>query len=152
MRIQPRRLGAVLLLGAMLAIPTGGVLATGTGREGCTPGYWKNHTASWEEFSPTAKAKSMFYASGVNYAGSQGTLLQGLQGGGGSGVSGAQAILLRAAIAAVLNAAHDSIGYPLTRPQFVGDVNAALASGNRQRMLDLATRLDRLNNLGCPLS
>jgi hypothetical protein len=31
-------------------------------------------------------------------------------------------------------------------------VNAALASGNRATMLDLASQLDADNNLGCPLS
>src|SRR5260221_12293631 len=42
-------------------------------------------------------------------------LITALQGGGGPGVNGATAILLRAAVAADLNAAHDSIGYPLRR-------------------------------------
>jgi hypothetical protein len=31
-------------------------------------------------------------------------------------------------------------------------VNAAFASGDRSTMLDLASRLDADNNLGCPLS
>ena len=26
--------------------------AVGTGHEGCTPGYWKNHTDSWQEAAP----------------------------------------------------------------------------------------------------
>ena len=33
-----------------------------------------------------------------------------------------------------------------------GDVNAALASGNRSTMLSLASALDADNNLGCPLN
>jgi hypothetical protein len=33
----------------------------------------------------------------------------------------------------------------------ISRVNAALASGNRATALDLATELDGLNNLGCPL-
>jgi hypothetical protein len=31
-------------------------------------------------------------------------------------------------------------------------VNTALASNNRVTILNLATRLDRFNNLGCPLN
>ena len=62
--------------------------------------------------------------------------------------------MLRAAVAATLNAAHEGLGYPLRR---AGDdgifamVNEALASGDRQTMLQLARYLDELNNLGCPL-
>jgi len=54
-------------------------------------------------------------------------------------------------VAAWLNAAHERLGYPLRRNEFVAEVNAAIASGDRQTMLDLAAELDSLNNLGCPL-
>jgi hypothetical protein len=79
------------------------------------------------------------------------TLLQGLQFGGGPGIEGAQQILLRAAVAALLNAASGGVTYPLSVADVISQVNAALASGNRQIMLALAGRLDTLNNLGCPL-
>ncbi len=52
----------------------------------------------------------------------------------------------------MLNAAHDGLGYPLRRGQIIRSVNAALASGDRTRILELARELDRMNNLGCPLS
>ena len=37
-------------------------LASATGTEGCTPGYWKNHTDSWAAsgYSPTQTVESVF--------------------------------------------------------------------------------------------
>jgi hypothetical protein len=79
------------------------------------------------------------------------TLLGALQGGGGPGIIGASRILLRAAVAAVLNA--ETVGYPLTTDQIVAAVNSALASNNRSTILALASELDSLNNAGeCQLS
>jgi hypothetical protein len=72
---------------------------------------------------------------------------------GGSGLDGATQILLRAAVAATLNAAHEGLGYPLRRRGEDGSfamVNEALASGDREAILELARYLDSLNNLGCP--
>jgi hypothetical protein len=124
-----------------------------TGREGCTPGYWKNHTGSWAGtgFSPGQTAGSVFSLGGFPSLANQ-TLLQTLQGGGGPGTLGAARILLRAAVAALLNAAHSGVDYPRTASSIISDVNAALASNNRNTMLNLATALDRDNNLGCPLN
>lgn len=125
-----------------------------TGDEGCTPGYWKNHTESWAGtgYSPSQKTNTVF--SGANAFPSLGnqTLLQSLQGGGGSGTLGSAKILLRAAVAALLNAAHPGVDYTRSASQIISDVNAALASNNRNTMLALATRLDDDNNLGCPLN
>jgi hypothetical protein len=80
------------------------------------------------------------------------TLLEALQGGGGSGLSGAAEILMRAATSALLNAAHPNVDYPRTVAQVIADVNAALATKNRDKMLKLATKLDHDNNLDCPLN
>jgi hypothetical protein len=52
--------------------------------------------------------------------------------------------------------AHEGVGYPYRRFQapfeIVAQVNAALTSKDRQRILTLAGTLDAANNLGCPLS
>jgi hypothetical protein len=80
------------------------------------------------------------------------TLVQALNFKGGSGAQGAAQILLRAAVAALLNSAHPDVDYPRTTAEVIADVNAALASGNRSTMLALATELDDDNNLGCPLN
>ncbi|HEX9945038.1 MAG TPA: DUF3344 domain-containing protein [Thermoanaerobaculia bacterium] len=124
------------------------------GNQGCTPGYWKNHTSSWAGtgFSPGQTTGSVFSGASAFPSLASQTLLQSLQGGGGSGTLGAARILLRAAVAALLNAAHPGVDYPRTTAEIIADVNAALASNNRATMLALATELDNDNNLGCPLS
>jgi hypothetical protein len=121
------------------------------GDEGCTPGYWKNHPGSWTGFTSGSTLESVFDVPdslGLDNA----TLLDALNFGGGSGVSGAARILLRAAAAALLNAASSGVAYPLTTAQVISQVNAALASGDRDTMLTLASLLDADNNLGCPLN
>jgi hypothetical protein len=133
--------------------------AVGTGHEGCTPGYWKNHTDSWQEAAPGDLFGSAYTSARANVAGV--TLLDALGLPGGSGLDGAARILARAATAAWLNAAHDDVGYPWRRvgegedgrPGLVSTVNAAFESNNRATMLALASWLDDDNNLAeCPLN
>ncbi|WP_435745717.1 hypothetical protein [Nocardioides sp. SYSU DS0663] len=128
--------------------------------EGCTPGYWKNHTENWYE-KPDLKIPSNlglekpWAGFDVSKALEGDTLLDALKYRGGKGAEGAERILLRAAVASWLNAAHEELEFPLRRDggsdPFVPRVNAAIASGDRAQMLDLAAELDRVNNLGCPL-
>ncbi len=124
------------------------------GTEGCTPGYWKNHTGSWagSGYSPGQTVGSVFSGASAFPSLASQSLLQALQGGGGSGTLGAAKVLLRAATAALLNAAHSGVDYPRTSAQIKADVNAALTSNNRNTMLALASALDDDNNGGCPLS
>ena len=120
--------------------------------QGCTPGYWKNHTESW---GPTGYLTDQtVHSVFANATGSLGnaTLLQALAFDGGTGLSGAKKILIRAAVAALLNAAHPSVDYPLTTAEVISDVNAALKSNNRSTILALASSLNTNNNLNCPLS
>lgn len=121
---------------------------------GCTPGYWKNHTDSWAGtgYAPDQTTGSVFSGAGAFPTLAAQSLLQTLQGGGGPGTLGAAKVLLRAAVAALLNAAHSGVDYPRTTAEILTDVNAALTSNNRNTMLALASELDSDNNLGCPLS
>ena len=152
-----KKLTTALVAGLILPLAsmTSSAQATNFGNEGCTPGYWKNHTDNWEEATPGVPVK-WIYSSVAGTAFENTTMLEALQGGGGRGLDGARKILLRAAVAAWLNAAHEGLGYPLRRftdPGMIKDtVNAALDSNDRQTMLDLASYLDDLNNLGCPLN
>jgi len=125
-----------------------------TGDEGCSPGYWKNHTSSWATtgYSPSQTAVSVFSAANAFPSLAGKTLLQSIQGGGGPGTLGAATVLLRAATAAILNASSSGVDYPLTQAQVISQVNAALASNDRDTMLSLASTLDGYNNLGCPLN
>jgi len=137
----------------VLRLPLPGAGPNETGDEGCTPGYWKNHTDSWAGtgYAPGQTVGSVFTGAAAFPSQAAKTLLQALQGSGGPGVEGAAKILLRAAVAALLNAG-SSVDYPRTTAEILADVNAALASGNRNTMLSLAAELDDDNNLGCPLN
>ena len=150
-----RRIAAIALAVALplSAVSTGVAQATDgynpPGNEGCTPGYWKNHTSAWDVYSPMQTVGSVF--SGASASLADDTLLQALSYQGGAGLLGAEQILLRAAVAALLNSADDVVDYPLLTSQVINRVSAALASDNRGRILTLATNLDNQNNLGCPL-
>jgi hypothetical protein len=80
------------------------------------------------------------------------SLLEALQGGGGPGTEGTAKILLRAAVAALLNAAYPDVPYPRTAAGVIADADGALASNDRNTMLALASAMDNDNNLGCPLT
>ena len=150
-------LAAITMAGAVSVASAGGTAgATNIGNEGCTPGYWKNHTSNWQEYRPSRLVNTVFTIPTNLESLGKLTFLKALQGGGGAGVQGAAKILLRAAVAGFLNAAHEGVGYPYRRfnePfEILERVDAALASGNRKTMLDLAAQLDAANNLGCPLN
>lgn len=128
--------------------------------KGCTPGYWKQsqHFDSWVPtgLKPTDLVSSVFanaslYTLNGKEMGKY-TLVGGLAFKGGSGLTGAAQILLRAAVAAELNAKYNGMGYPWTAAAVVTAVNNALASANRGTMILLAAQLDELNNLGCILN
>lgn len=119
-------------------------------KQGCTPGYWKNHLSAWTGYSPSQTVSSVF-TSAPSSLGSA-TLLQALSFRGGSTLDEARQILLRAAVAALLNASHPDVSYELTEAQVISQVNAALASTDRSTILALASRLDGYNNAGCPLN
>lgn len=145
---------AALLATTIVLAPGAG--STNIGEEGCTPGYWKNHTSNWEEHNPNTKLGNQFTFPDSLASFRDVTFLKALQGGGGPGVTGATTILMRAAVAAFLNAAHEGLGYPYRRYNdpfnIQSQVNAALASGDRAQILALASTLDAANNLGCPLN
>ena len=144
---------AVVLSTFALSGPAG---ATNIGTQGCTPGYWKNHTANWQEYTPDTKLSELWNFPSELASFGDWTMLQALQAQGGTGVKGATEILVRAASAAYLNAAHEGVGYPYRRFSSPFNiqlkVNTALASLTRSKIISLATTLDTANNLGCPLN
>jgi hypothetical protein len=116
-----------------------GVLAVYTnvpeeGDEGCTPGYWKNHLADWPAsgISPSDDFDSTF---GVDLFDPDITLGEAVKLGGG-GVKK----LARHGTAALINAGHPDVGYPLS----VAGVIAAVQAGN-------ADALATFNELGCDI-
>jgi hypothetical protein len=127
--------------------------------QGCTPGYWKQtqHFDSWLLTGHTRSELigSVFAVPAAytldNLPEASYTLVQGLAFKGGNTLSGKSQILLRAAIAALLNAG--SVSYPMTAAQIISAVNGALASNDATTIINLATQLDNQNNGvgGCPL-
>jgi predicted ribosomally synthesized peptide with SipW-like signal peptide len=125
--------------------------------EGCSRGYWKacQHFDSWVPtgYATTDKLKNVFTAVTTYFPDlKNNTLLQALEYGGGDDLIGGARILLREAVGAVLNASHPDIEYPRIASDVISSVNAALASGNRNTMINLAGQLEDDNNLGCPLN
>jgi hypothetical protein len=121
------------------------------GEEGCSHGFWKNHTDAWVPtgLTPDMSVEFVFAGSSAYSEIGPSSLLEALEFNGGSGVEGGARILLRQAVASMLNAEHPDIAYPRTSNSIVADVNAALAGGDRSQMLQLAEELDHDNNLGC---
>ncbi len=127
------------------------------GGEGCTPGYWKvpQHHDSWTPtgYGTTMLVGSVFTAANAAFPTlADDTLVQALGYPGGRDAIGAAQILLRAAVASLLNSSHPDVDFDRLQTDVISSVNAALASGNRSTMLTLATSLDRDNNDGCPLN
>lgn len=132
------------------------------GDQGCTPGFWKNqrHYSLWTGYSPTELLSSVFDVPATFPDGSSGaslssaTLAEALAFRGGSTLNGAAQILLRAATSSLLNASSPGVAFSMTTAQIVSSVDAALSSGSRTQITDLATTLDDANNGvgGCPLS
>jgi hypothetical protein len=141
------------------------------GDQGCTPGYWKvlQHWDSWSApWSPGGPLSAMFsgvlnapyatwvvtFPGGATVLMGNATQVQGLQFQGGSTVPGKAEILLRAGVAAVLNADSPGVSFPWTSAQVQAAVNAALASQDETTIINLANELDEDNNAvgGCPLN
>jgi hypothetical protein len=82
------------------------------------------------------------------------TFLQALDLSSGNTLCEAQGMLFHQGVAALLNAcASSGVKYPLTTPQVIAEVNAALDSCNRTTTLSEKNRLDAFNNGPgrCPL-
>jgi hypothetical protein len=123
------------------------------GGEGCTPGFWKNHTDTvkypnaWPPtgYSPNQLIEAVF-AIDVNGNGivDGPTLIEGLNAGGG----GLNA-LYRHAVAALLNSAHPGIDYSFSTAQVIAMFQAAIVSGNYEATKNLFAAE---NEQGCPIS
>ena len=125
---------------------------------GRTPGYWKNHPEDWTSgYSPNQFIQDVFNVpstllkSGILDIGApngKDRLIEGLGYRGGSTLSGAFQILMRAAIAALLNEAYYGTYFPgaTSTSALIAQVNSTLATQSRGSYLTLATTLDNWNN------
>ena len=111
--------------------------------EGCSHGFWKNHLNKWVGYSPDQQVKSVFAAAPGSVKNL--TLLEGLKVGGGG-----EKALTREAIAALLNAAHPKVDYPLTTSHVIALVNIAFASRKNAIIESLKHTLEYFNKVGAP--
>ena len=111
--------------------------------EGCSPGYWKNHT-NW----PTPYTKSELFSAVFSNAFPGKTLQQVLSTGGGGLTA-----LGRQTVSALLNA--KSLGaadFGLTTASVISQFNAAYASGNYAPLQTYFESLTDVNGRVCPLN
>jgi len=128
---------------------------------GYTPGFWKQeqHFEYWPDGIEPYKFLGQYFMFPVemipiNYT--YDFLTDALRFRGGSDWKGGSRILLRAAVAALLNAMYFGVfeesechsGYYYTPCEVIGLVSAALDSLDRGEMLSLAGELDFYNNQG----
>ena len=125
---------------------------------GRTPGYWKNHPELWNSgYTPNQYIQDVFNVptvllkSGVldiNKPAGKDRLIDGLAYQGGSTLSGGFEILMRSAIAALLNEAYYGVYYPgaTSTSALIAQVNTTLATQNRAEYLTLASYFDYWNN------
>ncbi len=128
---------------------------------GFTPGYWKNHPDQWPIhtlFATNQTVRSVFPISDLRYLtngkldlnkdGREDTLMDALNYKGGSDLKGKAQILLRAAVAALLNESALGDYFPPydSVDELKAAVNAALATGNKTTIGLLASQLDYWNN------
>jgi hypothetical protein len=137
------------------------VYATDPSRQqGCTAGFFavnadKKAANAWP-VAPTTLVRSVFTIPSClqscqeNYLNI--TLRTALSFQGGKTLCQKTEVLLRAAVAAYLNAQSTCVQYPINTGQIVAEVNAALASCDSATMITETTRLDGFNNLTCPIS
>jgi uncharacterized repeat protein (TIGR01451 family) len=128
-----------------------------TGGEGCTPGFWKNHTELWDgvgsdDVTSTIQTTDLFNATfGVTSAQSgladSVTLLDALS------VSGSNlAALDRQATAAIVSADASGVNYPYTVDQVIAIYQDAVTPGGSYDINSALAVLQAANELNCPLS
>jgi|WetSurMetagenome_2_1015567.scaffolds.fasta_scaffold27235_3 hypothetical protein len=109
---------------------------------GLTPGFWKNKVSLWQGSSPTDSFNTVFGVSIKIGSNTNPTLLQAINAGGGGVIA-----LARHAVAALLNAQHQYMNYPLTSNQVIELVRNAISSGNSATIEAAKNQLEAFNSL-----
>jgi hypothetical protein len=134
------------------------------GNEGCTPGFWKNSPNCWQCFAPTDKINNVFTIPSCIKLNPADTLLYALQKypttscspTKGDCLLQAAQLLFFQAVASLQNACSRdddyNVHFSLTIDEIISGVNAALASCDRDTILQLKNTLGEFNQLGCPLA
>ena len=124
-----------------------------SGGQGCTLGYWKNHTSKWTTYSPSQSFASVFGATHNPYGTK--SLLAVLQTGGGGIIN-----LGRQTVAALLNAS-SGISFGETTAQVIADFQAVYPGTGTAKQIAaaqdaLATKFENMTDAVatnvCPLN
>jgi len=151
MKTHTAILGALALALSLAASPA----FAHEGQEGCTPGYWKQeqHFDSWPApYTPSSLLRDVFVTAPPELVPDD-TFLEALDYGGGPGVEGATQILLRQAVAALLNSASPDVDFVVATGHVINTTIDRIESQWRPTILTRAEYFDSINNGldGCPL-
>jgi hypothetical protein len=122
--------------GIVCSAPQALVIDSSVARNGCSPGYWRNHFERWPETGYAAE-DDFDTTFGVDLFSPDVTLGQAVELGGGQPND-----LARHGTAALLSASHPGVNYP-----YAADAVKALVKQG-----DAEGRLATANTLGCPLN
>jgi hypothetical protein len=125
--------------------------------EGLTPGFWKTHPELWTGYSTDQTFYDVFgvYIT-INAKGNDPgiynpTLIEAIAAKGGVNEEKTPPVydaLARHAVAALLNAAHPDVTYPLTEQEIIDAVALAISNGDTTDAEPLKNMLDMYNNAG----
>lgn len=121
--------------------------------QGLTPGFWRNHLDAWLGYSPEDHWTDYFEDEITIRIGrttiTNPTLLQALMATGGiNEKKSVYDALARHAVAALLNAAHPNVDYPMTTTEIINAVNEVIGNADYTDAETLKNTLDAYNNLG----
>ena len=108
---------------------------------------------SWPApYTPDSNLRDVFVTAPVELVPDD-TFLEALNYGGGTGVAGATRILLRAAVASLLNSASPDVAFAVSTGHVVDTTISRIETQYRPTLLIRATYFDSINNgpNGCPL-
>lgn len=121
--------------------------------EGFTPGFWRNHLELWVTYTPSMLWTDVFEDPISIRIGKKTitnpTLGQAILATGGINEPlGIYDALARHAVAALLNAAHPDVDYPMTEAEIISAVNEVIGNADYTDAQTLKNTLDAYNNLG----
>ena len=118
------------------------------GSAGCTPGYWKNHKVAWGPtgIDPSGSFESVFGTTPEPFIADP-TYQEVLGFGGGGLVS-----LSRHAGAALLNALHPNVPFPLSPAEVMLAYQQAVASQDAGKVETMKTVFEVINEAGCSIN
>ncbi|HSG41051.1 MAG TPA: hypothetical protein VLE27_15545 [Thermoanaerobaculia bacterium] len=120
---------------------------------GCSDTFWGASLGLWGQAGTKPVERVVDVFSGAKNYGAAGNvpLRTAIRFRSGGDLLGAARGLVRVGLAALLNAGHPAIEFPLTRTQVITGVDTALLSKDTVKILALTDELKAANGAGCPL-